>query len=53
MTTIEREIVVGEPLPEAVILHPIPQYETHVFAHVNGHRVLVDPDTRAVVEIVN
>jgi hypothetical protein len=53
VTTIESEVVVGEPLPEVVVLHPIPDYDTYVFANVNGHRVLVDPSTRVVVEVVN
>jgi hypothetical protein len=49
---IESRVVVGEPLPPTVVLHEIP--ETHyVFAHVNEHRVLVDPETRVVVEVVN
>lgn len=51
-TTIEREIVVGEPLPQTVVLHPIPEYKTYEFAYVNGRRVLVDPKTHVVVEIV-
>jgi hypothetical protein len=50
---IEDEVIVGRPLPETVVLHEIPETETYVFAHVNDHRVLVDPDTRVVVEVVN
>lgn len=53
VATIEGEIVVGEPLPETVVLHPIPETRTYVFANVNTKRVLVDPDTRVVVEVVN
>jgi hypothetical protein len=50
---IEGEVVVGEPLPETVVLHEIPESKTYVFAHVNTKRVIVDPDTRVVVEVVN
>jgi hypothetical protein len=37
--------------PETVVLHPIPETKTYVFANVNEKRVLVDPDTRVVVEV--
>jgi hypothetical protein len=53
VATIEGEIIVGEPLPETVVLHPIPETRTYVFANVNTKRVLVDPNTRVVVEVVN
>jgi hypothetical protein len=53
VATIEQEIIVGEPLPETVILHPIPETKTYVFANVNEKRVIVDPQTRVVVEVVN
>jgi len=47
---LEGEIVVGARLPQVVAVHPIPGYEYH-YAFVNGQRVLVDPQTRAVVYI--
>ncbi|MFO1184915.1 MAG: DUF1236 domain-containing protein [Bauldia sp.] len=50
--TWQGQVVVGQPLPEAVALYPIPQYDTYVFANVNGRRVLVDPRTRVVVQVV-
>lgn len=50
---IEGEVVVGEPLPETVVFHEIPETKTYVFADVNGHRVIADAETRVVVEIVN
>lgn len=53
VATIEGEIIVGEPLPDSVVLHRIPDTRTYVFANVNAKRVLVDPDTRVVVEVVN
>jgi uncharacterized protein YraI len=48
---VEGEVVLGATLPEAVILHPVPDYE-HRFAFVNQQRVLVDPGTRQVIYIV-
>jgi hypothetical protein len=42
-------VVVGEPIPETVVLHPVPQYETYSYAYVNGAPVIVDANTRTVV----
>jgi hypothetical protein len=53
VTKIEQKVVVGEPLPEVVVLHPIPETQAYAFAYVNDQRVLVDPQTRVVVEVVN
>jgi uncharacterized protein YraI len=47
----EGEVVIGATLPEAVVLHPVPDYE-YRFAYVNHQRVLVDPASRQVVYIV-
>lgn len=47
-----EKVVVGEPLPEVVELHSIPDTEQYVFAYVNDQRVLVDPQSRVVVEVV-
>jgi hypothetical protein len=52
VVTLEKEVVVGEPLPETVVLYPIPETETYVFANVNGKRVIVDPKTRVVAQVV-
>ncbi len=49
---IEERVVVGEPLPETVVLRPVPGYETYHYAVVNEQRVIVDPRNRAVVTIV-
>lgn len=49
--TIEHDVVVGEPLPETVVLHPVPKYR-YEYAIVNHQRVIVEPETRKVVKIV-
>jgi hypothetical protein len=36
-----------------VVLHPIRETETYVFAYVNEQKVIVNPETRVVVEVVN
>ncbi len=51
--TIQQEVVVGQPLPSAVELHAIPEVPDYRFAYVNDHRVLVNPKTRVVVEVVD
>ena len=51
--TYERQIVVGEPLPEAVEYHVIPDNDGYAYAVVNGQRVIVDPQTRSVIEVYN
>jgi hypothetical protein len=55
---LQGDLVVGATLPESVVLYPVPAdvyvsadgwaYE---YAYVNGHRVVVDPRTRAIVAI--
>ena len=49
--TLEGEVVVGAGLPETVELHTVPDYE-YRYAYVNGERVLVDPETRRIVYVV-
>jgi len=50
--TYQGEIIVGQPLPQTVAVYPIPQYEGYMFANVNGRRVLVDPKTHVIVQVV-
>jgi hypothetical protein len=50
--TIEGEIVVGQPLPETVVVHPVPEYQTFSYAYVNGQPVIVRTEDRAVVQVV-
>jgi hypothetical protein len=50
---LDKQVVVGEALPATVQLHTIPDTQTYVFASVNDKRVLVDPKTRVVIEVVN
>jgi hypothetical protein len=50
---IEQRVVVGEPLPETVELHAIPDTQAYVFADVNDQRLIVDPRTHVVLEVVD
>ncbi|THV21430.1 DUF1236 domain-containing protein [Peteryoungia ipomoeae] len=49
---VEQQVVVGEPLPQQVVLTPIPENPTYAYAVVNQQRVIVDPQTHVVVGVV-
>jgi hypothetical protein len=49
---IEKQVVVGEPLPQEIVLTPIPDDPTYAYAVVNNQRVIVDPQTYVVVGVV-
>lgn len=49
---IEREVVVGEPLPDTVRLYTIPDNNNYEYTVVNDRRVIVEPRTRKVIQIV-
>lgn len=51
--TVRERIVVGEPLPETVILRPVPQHTEYRYAVVNDRRVIVEPRTRRVIRIID
>lgn len=48
----EGEIVVGQPVPEVVEVHPIPEQPDFAYAVVNDRRVIINPKTRTVVEVL-
>jgi hypothetical protein len=50
---VRERVVVGEPLPEEVVLRPVPRYTEYRYAVVNDRRVIVDPRTRRVVKIID
>ncbi|WEX74267.1 DUF1236 domain-containing protein [Sinorhizobium numidicum] len=49
---IQEQVVVGKRLPQTVVLNPIPEDTRYAYAVVNQQRVIVDPQTRTVVQIV-
>jgi hypothetical protein len=49
----QEEIVVGEPLPPRVKLHTVPKHPKYRFAIINEQRVIVEPKSRRVVEIID
>lgn len=49
---IEERVVVGKPIPQQVVLTPIPEDPAYAYAVVNEQRVIVDPQTHTVVQII-
>jgi hypothetical protein len=49
---IEEPVVVGEPLPAAVEVLPVPGYIDYRYALVNNHRLIVEPGTRRVIRVI-
>lgn len=50
---VQEHVVVGEPLPQTVMVTPIPEDPTYAYAIVNHQRVIVQPKTRRVVQIID
>ncbi|MDM9649222.1 DUF1236 domain-containing protein [Rhizobium sp. S163] len=49
---VKEKIVVGEALPETVVVTPIPDKTGFAYAIVNDERVIVEPSTRKVIQVV-
>jgi hypothetical protein len=59
--TLQGNVVVGATLPESVVVTPVPSgvytapagtaVVTYGYANINGHRVIVDTKTRAIVAV--
>jgi len=50
---IQEPIVVGEPLPEQVLVEEVPDSDGYAYAYVNDQRVIIDPETRTVVKVLH
>ena len=46
------EVRTGAVLPPAVTFYDVPNVERYRYAYVNNQRVIVDPTTREVVEVI-
>ncbi|WP_337266172.1 DUF1236 domain-containing protein [Oryzifoliimicrobium ureilyticus] len=49
---VREKVVVGEPLPEAVVVTPIPENPRYAYAYVNNERVIVEPSSRKVIQVI-
>ncbi len=50
---VKERVVVGSALPETVVVTPIPDDPTYAYAVVNNERVIVEPSSRKVIQIIN
>jgi len=50
--SVEGEIVVGKALPDTVEVYPVEGHTTYSYTIVNDRRVIVDPNTRTVIEVI-
>lgn len=49
---VKQPIVIGKPIPQEVVLMPIAEDPRYSYTVVNEQRVIVDPQTRTVVQII-
>ncbi|KPH04187.1 DUF1236 domain-containing protein (plasmid) [Rhizobium acidisoli] len=49
---VKEKLVVGQPLPETVVVTPIPDDPKYSYAIVNDQRVIVEPSTRKVIQVI-
>jgi Protein of unknown function (DUF1236) len=47
-----EEIVVGKPVARSVQLRTIPKHKDYRFAVINNKRVIVEPKTRKIIQII-
>ncbi len=50
---IEEKVVVGQPLPQTVVVTPVPENPNYAYAIVNNERVIVEPSSRKVIQVMN
>jgi hypothetical protein len=51
--TVQQPIVVGKPVPETVVLTPVPSNTKYAYTVVNDQRVIVDPQTNTVIQVID
>jgi hypothetical protein len=50
--TFEGDVAIGTALPDTVEIHTVPDQPDYGYVVVNKKRVLVNPKTRAVIEVI-
>ncbi len=50
---VQQPVVIGKPIPQDVVLVPVQEDPRYAYAIVNNQRVIVDPNTHTVVQILN
>ncbi|MBB4235948.1 DUF1236 domain-containing protein [Rhizobium esperanzae] len=49
---VQEKVVVGQPLPETIVVTPIPDDPKYAYAIVNDQRVIVEPSSRKVIQVI-
>lgn len=49
---VKQKVVVGNTLPEDVVLETVPENEAYAYTVINDRRVIVQRDNRAIVKII-
>ncbi|MBB4351144.1 DUF1236 domain-containing protein [Aliirhizobium cellulosilyticum] len=50
---VQEKVVVGEPLPSTVVVQQVPDNPNYSYAIVNKQRVIVEPSSRKVIQVIN
>jgi len=50
---VKEKVVVGQALPETVVVTPVPENPKYSYAIVNDERVIVEPSSRKVIQVIN
>lgn len=48
----EGEVVIGDTGPETIKIYPVPDEPKYGYAIVNERRVIIDPNTHTVIEVL-
>ena len=49
---VKDKIIVGQALPDTVVVTPIPDETGYAYAIVNDERVIVEPSTRKIIQVI-
>lgn len=50
---VQEKVVVGQPLPQTVVVQPVPDNPKYAYAVVNQQRVIIEPSSRKVIQVVD
>jgi hypothetical protein len=50
---VKEKVVVGQPLPSTVVVKAVPDNPNYAYAVVNEQRVIVEPSSRKVIQVIN
>ncbi|EPE96213.1 DUF1236 domain-containing protein [Rhizobium grahamii] len=49
---VKEKVVIGQPLPSTVVVTPVPENPKYAYAIVNDERVIVEPSSRKVIQVI-